>query len=40
MNQAFANKCDSYQNNKNKLNKRINDRDATIAALQQKLKFY
>ena len=33
MKQVFTNKCESYQNNKNKLNKKINDRDATIAAL-------
>ena len=40
MKQVFSNKCDSYRSQKNRLNKKINDRDATIAALQQKLRFY
>ena len=33
MKQVFSNKCDSYRSQKNRLNKKINDRDATIAAL-------
>ncbi len=40
MKQVFSNKCDAYRSQKTRLNKRINDRDATIAALQQKLRFY